>query len=148
MSINQIVCPNGALPALDGLPERRKLMDIQKHSWEVADQEDHDDGQEDDGQAVFLSPQESDVLRIVAVDVLLLLNVAEACAPLMWRIIIFCRVDGVSLICRVLVHRLLIRGEPDGHVAVLGPVLSFGFVSLCLRNYAILNQICGIMFLN
>ena len=53
-------------------------MDVQKDPGEVADQEDHDDGQEDDGQAVLLPPEQADVLRVVAVDVL---DVVEAGAP-------------------------------------------------------------------
>ena len=53
-------------------------MDVQQDPGEVADQEDHDDGQEDDGQAVLLPPEQADVLRVVAVDVL---DVVEAGTP-------------------------------------------------------------------
>ena len=34
--------------------EGRQLVNVQKDPWKVADEEDHDDRQEDDGQAVFL----------------------------------------------------------------------------------------------
>ena len=66
------------VPALKGLLEGGQLMDIKQDPGEVADQEDHDDGQEDDGQAVLLPPEQADVLRVVAVDVL---DVVEAGAP-------------------------------------------------------------------
>ena len=68
--------------------EGRQLVNVQKDPWKVADEEDHDDRQEDDGQAVFLSPQESDVLRVVAVDVL---DVVEARATAR-RLLLFGRI--------------------------------------------------------
>ena len=69
-------------------PEGRQLVNVKKNSGEIANEKDHDDRQEDDCQAVFLPPQQSDVLRVVAVDVL---QVVEARAPA-GRLLLFGRV--------------------------------------------------------
>ena len=72
------------------------MLVVEMAPGEVAEQEYDDDRQENDGQAVLLATQETDVLRVVAVDVL---DVGEAGATTFRRFFFGRIVSGRDRIC-------------------------------------------------